>query len=158
LQKLGVRLWPGRTRVIVLALIIPALLLPGTVSAKKEKPTAPTWQLYKAPYNSVWNAMVRTVVEDWKFAVRAGDPKEGFLATWPKTTPKQANKPKSRTSININVKKAPDGILVTASCLIEQYVPPSRGQKGRWVSIPSDHSCEANFLKDLEKRLAKKKR
>jgi len=139
---------------IFVAFIVPAFLLVATSAASKEKkPPPPTWRMYKASYNRVWNALVRVVAKDLRYAIRAADPKEGYLATWPKTL----DKPKRHVQINANVKKSAEGALITVSCIIEEYIQARGRRKGRWMLMPSDHSCESGLLDAVEKRLTGKK-
>jgi len=154
LQKLGNNNKPGRFRAVLIVLVIPAFLISFNAFSKtKESPPPQTWRLYDASYNRVWNAVVKTIAKDLKFGIRAADPKEGYLATWAKTQPEKGGKPKRRTRININVKKTAKGTLVTASCVIEEYIPPKKGKKALWMIMPSDNSCEATVLNAVGRRL-----
>jgi len=71
-------------RAVVIAFILPVLFFSHGDAGKKKEPDK-TWRTYDAPYNRVWNQMVRIVIGRWKYAVRAADPKRGYLATWPRT-------------------------------------------------------------------------
>lgn len=152
LIKSRVKTGPGAMKVAVIAFILPALFLSSVVAGKKKKEPEETWRTYEAPYNRVWNRMVKIVVGRWEYAVRAADPEQGYLATWPKTT-HPAGKYKTRTTMNVNVKEAPEGTLVTVSCVIEEYRPVKGADKGRWMAVPSDGSCEKRLLDALAQSL-----
>ncbi len=139
-------------KAVFIAFVLPALLFSYAHADEKKKEPEETWRTFEAPYNRVWNQTVRIVIGRWKYAVRAADPKQGYLATWPKTT-QSTGKFKRRITINVNVKKAPEGTLVTVSCLIEEYRPIKGADKGRWMALPSDGSCEKRLLDTLGQSL-----
>jgi hypothetical protein len=157
LGKLGEKRWPGGfVAAISIVIVISAFLHSGdSIPKERKSPPPPTWRSYEAPYARVWNALVRAVSQDLRFAIRVADPKEGYLATWPKTDPETSEGPQRRVQINVNVKKSAQGALVTASCIIEEYVKKGK-REGRWMIVPSDNSCEAGLLDAVEKRLAAK--
>ena len=144
--------------VIMSILIFPAFLMPVSSAVSEEKKPPPqTWRIYDKTYNHVWNALVRVLIEDWKYALRAADPNEGYLATWAKTQPQEnQGAPQKRISINVDVKKATGGTLVTVSCIIEENNQNQNGRKKRWVTVPSDHLCESALLDAVGNKLGGK--
>ena len=149
---------PGLAMMIMTIFILPAFFRPvSNAGSEENKPPPQTWRLYNTAYNHVWNSLVRVVVEDWKYALRAADPEEGFIATWSKTQPQQKQgAPQKRISINVNVKKATEGTLVTVSCIIEEYNQGENGRKGRWITTPSDNLCESMLLDAVKNKLGGK--
>lgn len=149
---------PGLALTIAMIVILPVFYFQFSVAAPPEnKPLPASWRVFNAPYNRVWNALIRVLFEDSKYALRAADPDEGFIATWSKTQPQtKQGAPQRRISINVNVKKAPGGTLVTVSCVIEEYIPITGTNKGRWLLIPSDNSCESALLDATAAKLGAK--
>ena len=113
----------------------------------------PTYRTYPKPYAKVWNAAVRLVIEDLEYVPQAADPQLGFISTRWKTFKGKEGENDRRIKLHLNVKKTPEVTLVTARCEIEEYVPVESAGRGRWMQIPSDHSCEAEILDMLESRL-----
>ena len=113
----------------------------------------PTYRTFPKSYAKVWNAVVRLIIEDLEYVPDAADPQMGFFSTrWKKFEGKDGGND-LRIRIHLNVKKAPKGTLVTVRCEIEEYVPIEGTDRGRWMKIPSDHSCEADILDRLESKL-----
>lgn len=143
-------------------LILAAMLLASVIShqswAKIKKTTAYplTYRNYSEPYNKVWNAAVRLLFDDLKFAPLAADSEQGFMSTRWKTTKGKERARDRRVQVNLNIKKAAAGTLVTVGCEIEEFVPIKGTDEGRWMDIPSDHSCEAQILDQLEAKLRTK--
>lgn len=156
MKKSGSKKNPGKCWAIVPAIFFPVFLCAAVLFAETVQTPKQTWRAFEVSYNRVWNAMVRVVVKDSKYAVRAADPEEGFLSTWPKSTNKNG-KTKVRTTVNANVKKAPEGTLVTVSCVMEEFVAVQGAKKGRWVVIPSDGACEASLIDAISNKIRGKK-
>lgn len=113
----------------------------------------PTYKNFPLKYAEVWNAVVRLVVQDMGYRPQVADPGFGFLSTRWKTTEGVGDQPTRRIKLHLNVKKAPEGTLVTVRCEIEEFVLIEGTDKGRWMKLPSDHSCEADLLDRLEAKL-----
>jgi len=96
---------------------------------------------------------VRLLFDDLKYTPLAADGEVGYLSTRWKTFKGQNKEKDKRIQVNVNIKKAPDGTLVTVGCIIEEFTPIKDTDQGRWMKIPSDHSCEARFLDQLQSKL-----
>ena len=98
---------------------------------------------------------MRLLFEDLKYVPMAADSDAGFMSTRPKTVKGSDTEKDRRIRVNVNIKKAAAGTLVTVGCEIEEYTPIKGTNQGRWMQIPSDHSCESQILDRLEAKLKK---
>lgn len=143
----------GKISIVLISLVF-LFFTCGTANKETNSAVETTWRNFALPYNRVWNAVVRVIMQDMRYQIQAADPDQGYLATKPKEQPEEYGKPKKRISINVNVKKAPDGTLVTAACLIEEFVPVKNTDSGKWQTYPSDLSCEFKLMSAIEKKLS----
>lgn len=139
--------------IIVVMSLLYTFALPAPKQEKKKETIS--YRVFPYVYAKVWNNIVQIVIKDMGYLPEVADPQEGFMSTQWKIMKGGGSKRDRRMRIHINVKRTQDGTLVTIRCEIEEFVPVGNTGKGKWVSLSSDNTCEAELLDKLEEKLRK---